>query len=124
LQNGALYVVPGSHKLGQLEHVDTFSHLGLDEEEWPWEAALPITGQAGDTIVFNVKTVHGSQENHGTEPRPVVINRYRAADDYIVVNATTSENRAEAEKQAAKAKKDNQRGIMVRGFRRYDAERV
>ena len=41
LENGALYVVPGSHKMGQLKHVDTFSHLGLDEDEWPWEAAAP-----------------------------------------------------------------------------------
>jgi len=38
LQNGALYVVPGSHKLGMLEHIDTFSHLGLDEKEWPGNA--------------------------------------------------------------------------------------
>ena len=44
LVNGALHVVPGSHKQGQLPHVDTFSHLGLDEDEWPWEAALPISG--------------------------------------------------------------------------------
>lgn len=124
LNNGALYVVPGSHKLGQLKHIDTFSHLGLDEDEWPWEAALPITGQAGDSIFFNVKTIHGSQENHGSEPRPVVIHRYRAADDYIVISGTTAENRGEAEKQAAKAKKENQRGFMVRGFRRYDAGRV
>src|SRR5690606_19677168 len=27
--NGCLWVVPGSHKLGVLDHVDTFSHLGL-----------------------------------------------------------------------------------------------
>src|SRR5579872_7210255 len=29
LVNGALYVAPGSHRMGQLRHVDTFSHLGL-----------------------------------------------------------------------------------------------
>ena len=61
LVNGALHVAPGSHKRGQLRHVDTFTHLGLDEDEWPWEAALPITGQAGDSIFFNVRTVHGSK---------------------------------------------------------------
>ena len=122
LVNGALYVVPGSHRLGTLRHIDTFSHLGLDPDEWPWEAALPITGQAGDSIFFHVKTIHGSKENHSNAPRPVFINRYRRADDYVVMNASTTENRAEAEKRAAQAKKENQRGLMVRGYRPYASE--
>lgn len=119
LVNGALHVVPGSHRMGQLKHVDTFSHLGLDEHEWPWEKALPIVGQAGDSIFFHVKCIHGSKENHSDQPRPVFINRYRRADDYVIIGATTTENRAAAEKRAAEAKKGNQRGLMVRGFRPY-----
>lgn len=119
LRNGALHVVPGSHRLGQLRHVDTFSHLGLEEREWPWERALPICGQAGDSIFFHVRTIHGSQENHSEKPRPVFIHRYRRADDYVVVGATTTANRAEAEKRRAEARKENQRGLMVRGFRPY-----
>jgi hypothetical protein len=123
LQNGALYVVPGSHRMGVLKHIDTFSHLGLDPHEWPWERALPIIGKAGDAIFFHVKTIHGSQENHSDQPRPVFINRYRRADDYVVVGASTVANREEAEKRAAEAKKENQKGLMVRGFRTYDAAR-
>ncbi len=120
LVNGALHVVPGSHKQGQLRHVDTFSHLGLDEDEWPWEAALPIMGQAGDSIFFNVKTIHGSKQNHSDTPRPVFINRYRRPDDYAVIRATTTSNRAEAEKQAQDARRENEpQGLMVRGFRPY-----
>ncbi|MCZ6679828.1 MAG: phytanoyl-CoA dioxygenase family protein [Candidatus Poribacteria bacterium] len=120
LVNGALHVVPGSHRLGQLKHTDTFSHLGLDAHEWPWERALPIVGKAGDSIFFHVKTVHGSKQNHSEHPRPVFINRYRRIDDYVVVGATTTANRAEAEKRAAEARKTNeQRGLMVRGFRPY-----
>ncbi len=122
LVNGALHVVPGSHKMGVLKHVDTFSHLGLDADEWPWEAALPITGSAGDSIFFHVKTIHGSQENHSDKPRPAFIHRYRRADDYVVISATTTQNRAEAEKRAAEAKKENQRGLMVRGFRPYSPQ--
>lgn len=122
LVNGALYVVPGSHRLGQLRHVDTFSHLGLDAGEWPWERALPITGQAGDSIFFHVRTIHGSQENHSREPRPVVIHRYRRPDDYVTVSATTAANREEAEKRAAEARKEGQRGFMVRGFRPFEGE--
>lgn len=121
LVNGALYVVPGSHKMGQLKHIDTFSHLGLDPDEWPWERALPITGNAGDSIFFHYKCIHGSQENHSQNPRPVFIHRYRRPDDYVVVGAATTAGREEAEKQQAVANKQNQQGMMVRGFRNYAA---
>lgn len=120
LVNGALYVVPGSHRLGQLRHIDTFSHLGLDPEEWPWESALPITGEAGDSIFFHYRCIHGSQENHSEKPRPVFIHRYRTPNDYVTVRAATVASREEAEKQAAEAKKQNQQGMMVRGFRSYE----
>lgn len=120
LTNGALYVVPGSHRLGTLRHVDTFSHLGLNAEEWPWERALPVVGQAGDAIFFHVKTIHGSQENHSDKPRPVAIHRYRRPDDFVIVSATTAADHAEAEKHAAEASKENaHRGLMVRGFRPF-----
>ena len=120
LVNGALHVVPCSHRLGQLRHIDTFSHLGLEEDEWPWESALPVCGKAGDSIFFNVKTVHGSKQNMSDKPRPVFINRYRRTDDYVVVGGTTTANRAEAEKRAAEAKKaSGDKGLMLRGFRPY-----
>ena len=120
LVNGALHVVPGSHKHGQLQHVDTFSHLGLDEDEWPWEASLPIVGQAGDAILFHVRTIHGSKQNHSQTPRPVFINRYRRPDDFAIIRATTTSNRAEAEKQAENARRENEpQGLMVRGFRPF-----
>ena len=122
LVNGALYVVPGSHRLGTLTHIDTFSHLGLDPDEWPWERALPITGQAGDSIFFHYKTIHGSQENHSQAPRPVFIHRYRRPDDFVTIGAATTKSREEAEKRAAEAKKTNQKGLMVRGWRAYTDE--
>ena len=124
LVNGALYVVPGSHKLGTLQHIDTFSHLGLDPHDWPWERALPIVGKAGDSIFFHVKTIHGSQQNHSTKSRPVTINRYRAANDYVVIGATTAENRASAEEKISEAKKENQLGLLLRGFRSFDQNRI
>lgn len=120
LTNGALHVVPGSHRWGTLHHIDTFSHLGLDPNEWPWERSLPIIGQAGDSIFFHVRCIHGSKENFSGKPRPVFINRYRRADDYVLISATTAQNRAEAEKRASEARKANQRGLMVRGFRPYE----
>ena len=122
LENGALHVVPGSHRLGQLSHVDTFSHLGLDDGEWPWERALPVCGEAGDGIFFHYRTIHGSKQNHSDARRPVFINRYRRVDDYTIIGATTTENRAEAEKRVAEARKGGQRDLVVRGFRPYEDE--
>lgn len=122
LQNGALHVVPGSHHFGTLAHVDTFSHLGLDEQEWPWERALPVCGQAGDSIFFHYRTIHGSKENHSDKARPVFIHRYRKPGDYVTIGATTAENRAEAEQRVETARRKDQAGLMVRGFRAYDEE--
>lgn len=122
LVNGALYVVPGSHRMGQLNHIDTFSHLGLDPDEWPWERALPVTGRAGDSIFFHYRCIHGSQENHSQAPRPVFIHRYRKPGDFVTVSAATVAGREEAEKKAAAAKKENQSGYMARGFRRYEPQ--
>jgi phytanoyl-CoA hydroxylase len=123
LTNGALHVVPGTHRLGVLDHMDTSSHLGLDEKEWTWERALPILGKAGDTIFFHVKTVHGSKANLSKSPRPVMIHRYRRADDYVVIKATSTAAREAAAGHVEQAKKDNQLGFIVRGRRGYDPAR-
>ena len=123
LENGCLHVVPGSFKMGLLEHEDTFSHLGLNEKVWPWERSTPIEGKAGDSIFFHINCIHGSKPNGSSEPRPVFINRYRNADDYVIITTEDRKNPAEAEKLAAEASKENQKGLMLRGFRRYDANR-
>jgi len=120
LERGALHVIPGSHKLGMLEHIDTESHLGLPLDRWPWESAMAIEGEPGDAIFFHSKTIHGSKPNYSDGPRPVFIHRYRAANDYVVISATSVAKREEAEKHAEEAKKENQRGFMVRGRRRPD----
>lgn len=123
MENGALHLVPGSHRCGLIPHVDTFSHLGLPDQEWPWERSLPICGRAGDAIIFHVHTIHGSPSNHSQAARPVCIHRYRNARDYMVVGATMVGNRRDAESAEARAaagrNRMQQRGLMVRGFRQH-----
>ena len=75
LDNGPLYVVPGSHAFGHLEHVDTPSHLGV-RGEWTFDDALRIDGAAGDTIFFHIHTLHGSTPNRSPHPRPVFSNAH------------------------------------------------
>jgi phytanoyl-CoA hydroxylase len=116
-ENGALHVVPGSHRLGQLKHVDTISHLGLDQDEWPVERGVRIDGKPGDGIFFHVRTIHGSPPNNSDSPRPVFIHRYRRPGDYVVVRGSNEKNRAEAEKHADEVQSASEHGLMVRGFR-------
>jgi hypothetical protein len=118
-ENGALHVVPGSHKLGVLPHVTTFSHLGLDENEWPLEKAVCIEGGPGDAIFFHVNCIHGSPENHSSGPRPVFINRYRRADDFVVAGGTLAENRSGREEAISPVKPRDQYNTMLAGVREY-----
>ncbi|XP_062508060.1 uncharacterized protein LOC134184400 isoform X2 [Corticium candelabrum] len=101
LNNGPLFVVPGSHRQGYIDHIDTHSHLALDPEIWPFNRGVPIEGKAGDTIFFHVHTVHGSQHNCSASPRPVFINRYLRPDDYQTIQATSVKMRSEAKEKLA-----------------------
>ena len=57
-------------------------------------------------------------------PRPVFIHRYRRADDYAVIRASTVEDRKARAAEVDEAKKENQLGLMVSGFRRYADDRA
>lgn len=70
--NGALYVIPGSHKI--------FTDIRPVGEHWPYnhlkkelmnykKAFYP---KAGDLILYADKTLHGSFENKTKQPRPVL----------------------------------------------------
>lgn len=121
LDNGPLYVVPGSHRWGHIEHIDTPSHLGLDSR-WTFEMGVPIDGTAGDAVFFNIHTVHGSTPNRSSKPRPSFINRYITADDYQTYFATDTVARKDArakyeEGVALGMLPDKERNIIVRGRR-------
>ena len=45
VERGALHVVPGSHRLDILEHVDTESHLGLDPAQWTFDRGAANRGR-------------------------------------------------------------------------------
>jgi ectoine hydroxylase-related dioxygenase (phytanoyl-CoA dioxygenase family) len=119
LNNSPLYVVPGSHKLGLMEHVDDqWAGFALPDESW-WDRAVPVTGRAGDSILFHGATIHGSPANRSDRPRPVFIQRYRRADDYCMIDVVSKQDRDRAEKNPVKNKTSDDWGLMVRGLRRY-----
>jgi ectoine hydroxylase-related dioxygenase (phytanoyl-CoA dioxygenase family) len=70
--NGGLWVVPRSHLGGHIPTND--GHL--PEGSFDAKAALPLTLEAGDTVLFGPFTVHGSGLNAGASPRRVFINGF------------------------------------------------
>jgi len=123
LNNGPLYVWPGTHKSGYLEHVDTESHLALPLEDWPLESGICLDGDAGDCILFHQYMVHGSGKNYSAVPRPTFINRYIQCEDQpIMPLATGVKMRAEALEKAKTIQPTRDMGYMVRGNRIYNAD--
>jgi len=142
LQNGPLYVIPGTHKQQKkyehlyegltegssyMQHVDTSSHLALDLDDFPMEDGICVDGKAGDTLFFHINTVHGSAPNTSDHARPTFINRYMATDDYAIMPIATS---VQSRKEQVQKYLDNpelfnthkDRGLLVRGHRQYDGK--
>ena len=129
LDNGPLYVVPGSHRWGHLPHVDTPSHLGVPAREWSFADGLCVEGEAGDAIFFHIHTLHGSTPNRSSAPRATFINRYITPDDYQAFFATDVLMRAKARREyeaavGRGALPHKERNLLVRGRRAWSADAV
>jgi ectoine hydroxylase-related dioxygenase (phytanoyl-CoA dioxygenase family) len=74
-ENGGLWVVPKSHLAGHIPTPDG----RLPEGSFDAQAALPLTLESGDTVLFGPFTVHGSGLNAGATPRRVFINGFACA---------------------------------------------
>ncbi len=80
IEKGCVRVVPGSHKQGPLEHLESGSwHLPL--EQYPIESAVPCPAEAGDVLFFSYLTVHGSGINVSSEARTTVLIQMRDPAD-------------------------------------------
>jgi Phytanoyl-CoA dioxygenase (PhyH) len=78
IESGCLYVVPGSHKRGNLE-LKRYA-AGQVEAHVDVGTAVACAASAGDVIMFTSYTVHGSQPNRTDRPRRSYINGFvRAA---------------------------------------------
>src|ERR1051325_1012873 len=89
VENGCLCVVPGSHKLGPLPH-RTDGHHFLPLSEWPLERAIACAAAAGDVLMLNYLTVHGSYVNRSTRPRRLLVVQMRSPLDRPTVKTHLS----------------------------------
>lgn len=98
-EKGCVRVVPGSHKLGPLEHLTGGGHH-LPVERFPVADATPVPAQAGDVIFFTYLTIHGSGLNTSTEARTTLLVQMRDPTDHPTALVHLSRGQ----------------GMMLRGF--------
>jgi phytanoyl-CoA hydroxylase len=83
VENGAMLVLPGSHK-GPIydHHADGYFCGAIDPSavDLGWRHAVPVTGQAGAMSFHHVRLVHGSAQNVSEKRRTLLLYEYAAAD--------------------------------------------
>ncbi len=88
-EKGPLRVIPGSHRGPVYDHhheglfVGAIDPAALGAEP---ERAVALTGPAGACTFHHVRTVHGSAENRGGRPRPLLLFSYAAVDAWPLVD--------------------------------------
>lgn len=78
-QNGCLWIIPGSHKDGRLEHraERDRERIAVVEDE---EKAIPVLLKAGECIFFHGDLLHKSKGNSTNKVRRAFFFRYADAD--------------------------------------------
>lgn len=70
--NGCIWFVPGTHKLGRIHHwvaTDEFGLENLECEMSGFREPVPMILEPGDAVVAHTYTVHGSFHNRTDQPR-------------------------------------------------------
>jgi len=84
-ENGCLQVLPGSHKLGRLDHIRVDGQTVVDEEYL--NAALQrfpllyVEMEPGDALIFDCNLLHRSDANTSDMPRWGYIASYNAVEN-------------------------------------------
>jgi phytanoyl-CoA hydroxylase len=85
IENGCLQVLPGSHKMGRVEHLNTGEQVGADQAKVDAYAKLkPVQYcelQPGDALFFHSNLLHSSGQNTSENPRWSIISAYNRIDN-------------------------------------------
>jgi ectoine hydroxylase-related dioxygenase (phytanoyl-CoA dioxygenase family) len=80
IEKGCVRVVPGSYKLGVLEHLHDGGHH-LPPEDYPVAEATVCPAEPGDVLFFSYLTIHGSGLNTSAEARTTLLVQMRDPAD-------------------------------------------
>lgn len=90
--NGGMYAVKGSHKLGLLDHIKDGWMVGGCVEPKYWTAndgkVVPLMAKAGGITIHHCLALHGSPVNESGNPRRLIVYAYRAGDAYQLADHT------------------------------------
>ena len=93
-QNGALRVIPGSHKAnldrGQLD-ADLFLRPELSENKALIHEALEVTLAPGDVLLFHCRLFHAAGKNHSQEVKLSPVFTFHNADNLPIPNTRSSQ---------------------------------
>lgn len=88
--NGCLWLIPGSHKQGQIRVAQSETNKQSQSEiivEADDSLAVPMEMKAGDALIFNCWMLHKSDGNYSTDrDRRILFLRYADADAVEVYN--------------------------------------
>jgi ectoine hydroxylase-related dioxygenase (phytanoyl-CoA dioxygenase family) len=86
VENGALYVMPGTHKGPVHDHHDADGYFcgAIDPGacDLDFRSAVACEGPAGSCSFHHVRTVHGSAQNLSDRPRGLLLYEVTAADAF------------------------------------------
>ena len=81
---GCMRIVPGSHRLGQIEKTDGHSFVKGIHDRYHLEDAEPIIAEPGDVVFFHCCSLHGSMQNVSKRSRKTVLVQLYSGSDRVV----------------------------------------
>ncbi|HCK11080.1 MAG TPA: phytanoyl-CoA dioxygenase family protein [Candidatus Latescibacteria bacterium] len=118
VENGCLYVIPGSHASGvlwpQREHDDRRFDCAHETYQFPYSDvdAIPVEVGAGAIVFFNGYLLHRSFPNHAESGfRRVLVNHYMSAESFLPWHVQES---------VGQAKADHRDIVMIAGTDPYE----
>ena len=81
VENGALMVIPGSHRGPTLDHHQNGAFVGaVTDPDFTPDGAVPIELKAGGITIHHVRALHGSVPNTSDKSRRLLLFQYCAVD--------------------------------------------
>lgn len=123
IENGCLWIIPGSHKPGilwdQQWHGDKRFDCALESQDFPYadEEAIPVEVKAGTIVFFNGYTLHRSLPNVAKSGyRRALVNHYMSAESFLPWHSPRADNEADGK---GMAKLDYRDIVMIAGSDPY-----